>query len=78
MMLIKLPLGIIWSLAMLALALVPEWLMYLIWGNLNPTSVIEKVAVGAVFWFIGAALCLGFAALGFAFWIFGLKVLQES
>lgn len=49
-------------------ALIPEIAMYFVYGMIEPSTTLEKIAVGAIFWFGGGGLCVLFAYLGFMFW----------
>lgn len=56
-------------------ALVPEIAMYFTWGLINPSSEAARIAVLALFWFVGGGLCVLFAYFGVFAWLLGLQKL---
>ncbi len=64
---------IIWSLICLAFALIPEAVMYFLWGVIDPVTAIERLLVIAVFLIGGGSISVLFAFLGVALWANGVK-----
>lgn len=53
-----------WVIAGLALAVVPEFLMYRVWKIIHPTTPLEKILMLGGFWGLGGGLCLLFLIVG--------------
>ncbi len=56
------------TLLCLAFALIPEIVMYSLYGAINPVGELSKIVILAIFWFGGSGLSILFAFLGFAVW----------
>jgi len=61
------------TISCLVFALIPEILMYFIYGIIDPSSTIEKILVFGLFWFGGFGLCILFAFIAFSLWAFLLN-----
>ena len=61
--------GIIGTLVCLVIGLIPEGVMWMLWGLIHPSSETSKILVLAVFWLGGAGLCFLFAFLAFSLWV---------
>lgn len=49
--------------------LIPEIVMYFVWGLITPVTIIEKILVVGLFWFGGAGLCAVFAVVAGIIWL---------
>jgi hypothetical protein len=74
---LKFVIGLIFSVLIGAFALLPEIAMYFTWHLVNPTSELSRIALGGLFWFGGAGLCLVFGFIGLAMWASCMKAILE-
>lgn len=49
--------------------LVPELVMYFLWGLVHPTTEVGRFAMAALFLIGGGGFCILFGLLGFAAWV---------
>jgi hypothetical protein len=66
---IKWIVAIVGSIFILAVSLIPESVMYFVWGLVNPASEVGKIALAIGFWIGGGGLCFLFGFLGLSLWV---------
>lgn len=74
---IKLIAGLIVTVVCLALALVPELGMYILWNIIGPTEEVSRMVLGICFFFFGGGACIGFGFLGMALWAAMIAVILD-
>ena len=62
----------------IALALIPEFGMYIIWQLVSPTEEITRLILSVAFLFVGGGTCVFFGVCALAIWLSLISTILDS